>query len=208
MTTCSLGNGWALEWASAGRGLEEESGDLEVVITTDEGGLIALLDGLGHGPEAAFASQVIAEEMRRGVGTPLEHLVRSCHERARPTRGAVLTVANFISKNATLAWCAIGNVEAWLFRAHTERSPQRDSVTLRGGVVGYQIPSLRARTLFIDDGDLLVMATDGIKSGFEANIVRTDEPSAIVHAVMTEYERGTDDALVLAARFLRSKETP
>jgi serine phosphatase RsbU (regulator of sigma subunit) len=35
-------------------------------------------------------------------------------------------------------------------------------VLLRSGVVGYQLPTLRASTLPIAPGDLLIFATDGI----------------------------------------------
>ena len=48
-----------IEWASAGMplsGNHNESGDLHLIARFPDGALAAVMDGLGHGPEAAFAS--------------------------------------------------------------------------------------------------------------------------------------------------------
>ena len=51
-------SGRPLEWATAGsaRGGESVSGDLAVVSMLPDGALVAALDGLGHGAEAARAA--------------------------------------------------------------------------------------------------------------------------------------------------------
>lgn len=203
MSIIDVGAGWSLDWEWHGVGLESESGDLHVVAPHDGGVVIAVIDGLGHGPDAAVAARVIAGALEEHAGDPIEQLVRRCHDRARPTRGGVMSLASFIAKDAILTWCGVGNVEALLFRS-TETAPSaRETVTSHGGVVGYQLPKLHIDSLVVASEDLLVMATDGIKSGFEVVVDRLAPPAVTVQTVMNRHSRSSDDALVMAARFIR-----
>ena len=71
------------------------SGDLEVVTYFPGGALAAVIDGLGHGPEAAHAASVAAAVLRRQPAEPVTDLMVLCHEALRPTRGAVMSLASF-----------------------------------------------------------------------------------------------------------------
>jgi serine phosphatase RsbU (regulator of sigma subunit) len=51
-------------------------------------------------------------------------------------------------------------------------------------------------------GDTLVMATDGIRSAFVAELAARASPEGIARAVFSRHARGTDDALVLVARYV------
>jgi len=55
-----------VEWAVGARALEGEpvSGDLHVVTPFPGGVLVAVMDGLGHGTEAAAAAEAAAEILR------------------------------------------------------------------------------------------------------------------------------------------------
>lgn len=203
MSVIDVGGGWSLDWDWHGVGLESESGDLHVVARHDGGVVIAVIDGLGHGPDAAVASRAIASALQEHAGDPIDQLVRRCHERARPTRGGVMSVASFVARDAILTWCGVGNVEALLFRS-TETAPSaKETVTSHGGIVGYQLPKLHVENLAIASEDLLVMATDGIESGFEVFVDHRAPPTITVQTVMRQHARSSDDALVVAARFIR-----
>jgi hypothetical protein len=114
----------------------------------------------------------------------------------------VLSIASFNAELATLTWSGIGNVEALLVRGSDTGNGPCDALASRGGVVGYQIPRVRAKTLPVCSGDLLVMATDGIKSGFETDVVIDAPPPEIARTVLENHGRGTDDALVTVVRFV------
>jgi hypothetical protein len=59
------------------------------------GGLVAVVDGLGHGAEAANAAKVAVRALERGGDRPLAQLFRDCHQSLIGTRGAVISAASF-----------------------------------------------------------------------------------------------------------------
>lgn len=201
MTRVALGGGWSIDWDSDGWALEGQSGDLCLVAPFDGGALIATIDGLGHGSEAHEAAELVACELEKRCTQPLDQALRYCHEQARGSRGVALAVAAFDAARATLTWTGIGNVDAALFRA-SEPGGQRESLVPRGGVVGYVLPArIALSTVAVNAGELLVMATDGLRD-FESGVDVGAEPSAVATRVLQECARGTDDALVVAVRFL------
>jgi hypothetical protein len=77
---------------------------------------------------------------------------------------------------------------------------------LRGGVVGYQLPALRASVRPISPGDLLVFATDGIRAEFAQGLVLGDPPQQIADGILARHLKGNDDALVLVARVIANHD--
>lgn len=192
-----------VEWGAAGTPLEGDvSGDVHVVAPFPGGVLVGVIDGLGHGPEAAAAANAAARILASFAGEPLPDLLERCHEALRRTRGAVASLASFDARTASMSWSGVGNVEGWLLRADPAARPARESITLRGGIVGYQIPSVRVTELPVSRGDLLVLATDGLRSGFGDGIPVTGAPQEIAEGILARHARGSDDALVLVARYL------
>ena len=188
-----------LEYGCAGAALAgEHSGDQHVVAPFEGGALVAVIDGLGHGPEAALAARTAATVLRSGAGQPLRMLLDACHEALRRTRGAVMSLASFDARASTMSWSGVGNVEALLLRAG---GAGREALTLRGGVVGYQLPSPREGKLPVAPGDTLVMATDGIKSGFVVGLDVEGTPQEVADRIFGRHARGSDDALVVVARY-------
>jgi hypothetical protein len=118
----------------------------------------------------------------------------------------VLTLASLHTREGTLSWLGVGNVEARLLRADPKINPQSESVLLRGGVVGYQLPALRASVQPISPGDLVVFATDGIRPGFAQGLALGDPPQQIADGILTRYFKGNDDALVLVARIIANHD--
>ncbi|HXE41852.1 MAG TPA: hypothetical protein VN516_02420, partial [Candidatus Baltobacteraceae bacterium] len=72
--------------------------------------------------------------------------------------------------------------------------------------VGYQLPSLQASVVPISHGDLLVFATDGVHAGFDQRTNLTETPKQIADGIMSRHFKGTDDALVLAVRYLGASQ--
>jgi hypothetical protein len=193
-----------IEWGVAARPLEgeAESGDLHVVQPFPKGVLVAAVDGLGHGPEAAAAARSAVVTLADYAHEPVISLVKRCHERLIRTRGVVMSLASFNALDNTVTWLGVGNIEGLLLRADVAANPPRENVLLRGGVVGYQLPALHASILFVTRGDVLIFATDGIQSGFVEDVTLSDPPQRIAEDILARRARGTDDALVLVARYL------
>ena len=139
------------------------SGDAYVVVETRSGVLIGVIDGLGHGPEAACAAARAREILLQSPDEALEALFRRCHAALRVTRGAVMSAAFVDRDQGKGSWLGIGNVEAVVVRAAGGTRPVCQSLFLWPGVVGQNIRSLRASALELCKGDALVFATDGIR---------------------------------------------
>ena len=193
-----------IEWGVAARPLQGEaaSGDLHVVQALSNGVLVAAVDGLGHGPEAAAAARSAVLTLEGYAHEPVISLIKRCHESLTRTRGVVMSLASFNALDNTMTWLGVGNVEGALLRADDTASPARESILLRGGVVGYQLPALHASILLVTRGDVLILATDGIRGGFAEDVTLSDPPQQIAEQILARRASGTDDALVLVARYL------
>ena len=188
--------------ASAPLAGQPESGDLGLVLPFPGGTLIGALDGLGHGDEAAAAARAAAGVLKAQPDAHVIWLVRRCHEALGETRGVVMSLASFSERYATLTWIGIGNVEGLLFRADAAASPRRETLLLRGGVVGFKLPPLGAAVLPVAPGDALVLATDGIRSEFANGLSLTHPPQDVANQILARHAKKTDDALALVAVFL------
>jgi serine phosphatase RsbU (regulator of sigma subunit) len=190
------------DWAVASLPIpgEEISGDACLVSSRSNGLLAAVVDGVGHGPEARAVSDLVISILQKNVDQPLETLLSLCHQSLRSTRGAVLSMALFQNLNPTLSWCGVGNVEGHLFRKNSETT--RESLLLRNGTLGMNFPPPRFATLPLQFGDTLIFATDGIQVDFYQNVNSQDSCQAIADSILSQFRKGTDDALVLVVRYL------
>lgn len=193
-----------IEWGVAGRGLEEASGDLHVVLPFAGGALVGLVDGLGHGPEAAVAAQAAAAVLACEPQAPVQELMTRCHDGMRKTRGAAMTLASLDASRHEVQWCGVGNVDAVLLRVTGRHWAVQSAALPRGGVVGYQLPPLRVDAQQVRQGDMLVMTTDGIRSGFVDGLEVDMLPAQVSQAVLQRFAKSTDDAHVLVVRYLGS----
>ena len=198
-----LGRTDLLDWAVAGRPFQGQrhSGDVGFVVASEAVILAAVIDGLGHGMEAAAAAQAAAEVLLAEARRPVGELVGICHERLRRTRGAVMSLASFDGRDATVTWTGVGNVEGMLLRARRLGPAARESLLLRSGVVGDRIPTPQASRLEVGPGDVLVLATDGVRPGFEKLVVLDESVQRVADSIIARHARSDDDALVLVARW-------
>jgi negative regulator of sigma-B (phosphoserine phosphatase) len=181
---------------------EGRSGDLAVFAPSARGGLLAVIDGLGHGDAAADASEAAAEVLHARVDDPPQRLLEHCHEELRHTRGAVMTLAWFDVEERSMSWTGVGNVEARFIRAGDGPDARYDSPVVLGGVVGYNLPRVRMSTLALEPGDAVVIATDGVAADYSASIEPGVAAQELAERVLERHGKGTDDALAAVVRYL------
>ncbi|KCZ71459.1 Stage II sporulation protein E (SpoIIE) [Candidatus Methanoperedens nitroreducens] len=175
------------------------SGDRHIIKQFVNGVLIAVMDGLGHGYEAAVASRVAINTLDIHASEPVISLIRRCHEALKGTRGVVMSIASLNLLDNTMVWLGVGNVEGMLLR--TDAKVSQENLPLRGGVLGYHLPPLKVSVTRLMPGDILIFVTDGIRSGFEIGLDLSEQPQQIADHIMAQCARGTDDALVLVVRY-------
>jgi negative regulator of sigma-B (phosphoserine phosphatase) len=181
---------------------EIESGDLHLVKPFQNGILVAVIDGLGHGPSAAEASRVAAETLESFPEKSLNSLIERCHQSLRGTRGAAITLASFNTYNGTMSWLGVGNVEGVLFHHVINFGQTMKSLLLHPGIVGCNLPQLHVRTIPVIPGDTLILVSDGIRYNFARSIPLSHSPQDIADRIITNHAKDNDDATVLVARYL------
>jgi negative regulator of sigma-B (phosphoserine phosphatase) len=164
--------------------------------------IVAVIDGLGHGREAAGPAAIAAAEITRRVEEPVAEIVYYCHQALQKTRGAVMSLAAFDFVERTMTWIGIGDVAGVLVFGDTKVSPAHTVLVHRGGIVGSTMPTPRPWIVPVHDGDTLIFATDGVKSGFETGLMLHPEPSNMANLILDRHAKGSDDALVLVARYV------
>jgi len=204
MTVTTQQRQQTIEWSVAARPKpgEHVSGDLYLVALTDDGALLAVVDGLGHGESATAAARMAVNVLEQHAGEPIVAVVQHCHRALQQTRGVVMTLVGLNARDDTLTALGIGNVETVIVRASPEARRARESVLLRCGVVGYQLPTLHTSVMPVSAGDVIVFATDGVREDFSELVSPAETPARLAEKIITQKFRGTDDGLVLACKYL------
>jgi negative regulator of sigma-B (phosphoserine phosphatase) len=198
----------AVEWGIASRAMpgQTESGDGYLLESLPHGVLAVVIDGLGHGAKAAAAARVAVDTLKGNLDSPILGLFRLCHRALRGTRGVVMSVALLEMETAT--WLGVGNVGCVLLRAGAGACREREVMRVKPGVVGYQLPRLQAGNVPVAGGDTLVFATDGVHGEFLAGlapgdpVLRLNGVQRFADSALERYGKKTDDALVLAVRYV------
>lgn len=181
---------------------EVQCGDRHVFKPYPGGVLAAVVDGLGHGEEAAAAAKKAVSVLEQHAEEPVIFLMERCHDALRAGRGAVMSLASFHMDMGLMAWVGVGNVQGVLLRGGSSLNGAEETLLLRSGVVGVQLPPLQASIQRVIPGDTLVLATDGIRPEFAREIARQRPPQKAAEAILEGHHKGTDDALVLVVRYV------
>jgi serine phosphatase RsbU (regulator of sigma subunit) len=192
-----------VEWGAASRPVTANSplGDGWMVRASGNTVLLATLDALGHGPEAATSTSIACEVLAGDLEAPLESLLTRAHQRLRGTRGAAMSLARIDVPSSSMSWIGVGNVEGLVLRADPEARPRRHALLLRSGIAGRTLPLLAAQRLTLAAGDVVLFATDGIDQGFAEDTEPLGTAQRIADRVLERHFIGKDDGLVLAVRF-------
>lgn len=192
-----------IAWARASRPLagEVESGDTYVVAPFDGGVLLAVIDGLGHGHEAAAASELATRALTSEPSLEPIELMARCHQALRGSRGAAVLLVSLHAATRTFSWAGVGNVEGFCVRRAPGSGVAREALISAAGVVGYQLPTQRRRHATLEIGDLFLLASDGISPAFMEDVTVADQPEKIAATILAKHARANDDALVLVGRY-------
>ncbi len=193
-----------VEWGVATRCRHGEtlSGDLAIVKLLPDGVLVAAVDGLGHGSEAARAARTAEQVVLGSSGRDLVPLFERCHTAMSETRGAAISLAFVSAAESRLTWLGVGNVEGRLMSADPSARGVKGSLALYNGVPGHQLPAMEIAMLDVSPGDVLALATDGIATSFADSLDLWGSAQAISDRIMAKHWKAIDDGLVVAVRYL------
>jgi negative regulator of sigma-B (phosphoserine phosphatase) len=184
-----------VEWVSTPKDGEIENGDIAVVRRNEAGTLLAVIDALGHGPQAAAVSRTAAALIADSPfpDGPLT-VIEALHERLRGTRGAAALVC--VVAGNRLEACSVGDVDMRCWRT-------RIPVVLTPGIVGSQLRRPRVFGGDLLDDDRIVVFSDGVSARFSLGDARELSPADACRAIMKTHRRAHDDATMMVADFRR-----
>ena len=172
-------------------------GDSYAAFTHLEGWTVIVADGLGHGPNAAQASEEAIRIFRKHERASPVDILAAVHAGLRHTRGGAVSVARN-NGTGTLEFAGIGNVAGAIISA----GEVKRTVSL-AGTVGHVIRRLQAFEYPFPAGSSLVMYSDGIGTTWSLDrhpgLIEA-HPSLIAGVIYRDFARGLDDATVMVAR--------
>jgi serine phosphatase RsbU (regulator of sigma subunit) len=176
---------------------EPVSGDAWRVDWDGDACRVAVVDGLGHGPQAAAAAQAATADLAAHPGRDPAAAIQGCHEALKGTRGAALLVARIDVGGGVLTVAGVGNVEAQLWQNGRTHHLMCDR-----GIVGSVLPRVRPATVALEPNWLLLVYTDGVRNRFDLGALAGTAPDAdgCAEALLAGWGRPTDDATVLVAQ--------
>lgn len=177
---------------------ETRSGDVAVVRHDGDWTLFAVIDALGHGPNAADVADRAAHHLEHVpfAGRDVGEVVHELGEALRGTRGAAGLLCLWHGPSQELTGCGVGNVE---LRAVGTRVP----ALLSPGVLGAPIRRLHPFGAVLRAPTTLFVCSDGVSSRLAlADLVAAHpDAAALCAAALAIGRKQQDDATVLVARF-------
>ncbi|QSB13214.1 SpoIIE family protein phosphatase [Natronosporangium hydrolyticum] len=186
--------------ADLGRDLSGDDmvpGDAYAFAEPPAGATLLVVDGLGHGPDAAAAASAAVTAFGAQADQPLPGLLTYLHRALRGTRGAAATVLRIHPDR--IDSCGVGNISGVILRAG------RPGQQLVGqpGTLGVRIPAPQVRPYQLRAGDTLVLFSDGITSHWwrEADGEVLYQPPGTLLGYLAGWHRCRhDDATAVALR--------
>lgn len=160
---------------------------------------VTVVDGLGHGPQAAFASSQAIGVFRAAQGnTSPEEILSQAHRELKATRGAVMAVAAIRPDEGRVDFAGIGNIAAVVLCSDdVKRLASMD------GTVGYSIRQIRGQSQPWTSKSTLVMNSDGLSSRWnlaEHPGLLSRHPSLIATVLHRDFGRQNDDTTVVVVK--------
>lgn len=174
-------------------------GDAFGIRHTGNGLWIALLDGLGHGPLAAEASnRAVGIFQQAGINDTPADVLRAVHQGIKTTRGAVMAVAMFNADKALMSFAGVGNIVGIVASGNdTQHLISTD------GTVGYNMRTVRPSEVPLTRGCVFVATTDGLSTRWNLNRhpgLVDRHPSLIANVLHRDFARDTDDATIVVVK--------
>jgi len=178
---------------------EVECGDDWGIVCDDTGrAIVAVADGLGHGPAAAAASRRAVDIAIERSGDQPGMLVAEMHVSLRPTRGAAVAVAELSSAGRSVRFAGLGNISASITSGQSSKS-----LVSLSGIVGHEMRKVQEFTYEWPRGALLVLHSDGLSARWDLSRypgLASRDPNIVAGVLYRDYSRGRDDALIVVIR--------
>jgi anti-sigma regulatory factor (Ser/Thr protein kinase) len=171
------------------------NGDAHLVKEWSEHTLLAVIDGLGHGHEAAVASRTATEYVLANHTRDVEQIITGLQVCLRATRGAAASLVRVDGRARRLALCGAGNIEARIIGEPAMHPTSMD------GVLGLHLRKVRKFEYQYNSLRAVLLHSDGISSRFDLADypLLYKQPQEVAEQIMAKYGKANDDATLVIA---------
>jgi negative regulator of sigma-B (phosphoserine phosphatase) len=177
---------------------ERVSGDAVVIRPLEHGLFAAIIDVLGHGPDANELTHVIEAFLDLHATADVASLMARLHQRLKGTRGAAVGLCAVDSAAGKVDYVGIGNTSLRRFGESETRLVSYD------GVLGQNMRTPLLQSVELEPGDLITLYTDGVSDRFTAaeypGILR-HAPKEVVRIILDRFGKDHDDSACIAIRY-------
>ena len=169
-------------------GVEVERGDCSLLI----------VDGLGHGADAARAARVATEVLEKHPSAPPAEVLQLQHLALAATRGAAAAVARFNNSQPQGVFAGVGNIAS-----RVESATARRQLVSHNGTLGHALRKVQEFRFDFPEDAVLILHTDGLSSHWtlaDYPGLMAKHPALIAGVLYRDHDRGRDDVSVVAIR--------
>jgi anti-sigma regulatory factor (Ser/Thr protein kinase) len=177
---------------------EDVCGDGWMAMSSEDRTLLAVIDGLGHGPDAAAATAAALAIVRAHGRAPAPEVVERMHAGLRGTRGAAGAVAALDRQRRVVRFCGIGNIAGLVIADGTTRA-----MVSHHGILGHEVRKTQEFSYPWPARALVVLHSDGVGTRWDLGAypgLTERDPLLTAGVLYRDFRRGRDDATVLVAR--------
>lgn len=170
-------------------------GDAVCSVVEPTWAFFAVVDALGHGPDAQISAHRVTAVLERAAGRDLAEVFALCDEALKGLRGAVMSAARVDARGVSFA--GIGNVDL----LGPLGAPLPASTP---GIVGRGIRRLRQHPLAVEPGQRWLLISDGVRrrdARTTSDAARHKDAQSAAEHVIEHASRLDDDASVLVIDF-------
>jgi anti-sigma regulatory factor (Ser/Thr protein kinase) len=177
---------------------EEVPGDSWRLETSGDYRTILLVDGLGHGPNAARAARAATEAFAAHPSATPGALMQICHGALAATRGAAGAAARVAPAKRHGSFAGVGNIAC-----RVESTGERRQLVSHSGTLGHVLRRVQEFEFAFPPGALLILASDGLATRWSSEDypgLLAKHAGLIAGVLYRDHNRGTDDVTVVVLK--------
>jgi anti-sigma regulatory factor (Ser/Thr protein kinase) len=160
--------------------------------------IVLVVDGLGHGPQAAEAADVAVRIFRTYSSDAPASIITRLHDALKAARGAAAAVAEIRPLAGTLVYAGVGNIAGSILSNTLSRS-----LVSHNGTLGHVMARVQEFKVEWPKDGILIMHSDGLQSRWDLSRypgLLSKQPALIAGVLLRDFRRERDDASVLVMK--------
>jgi anti-sigma regulatory factor (Ser/Thr protein kinase) len=159
---------------------------------------VLVVDGLGHGPNAARAARAATDAFALHASATPAELMEICHGALATTRGAAGAAARIAPAKSAGRFAGIGNIAC-----RVESAGERRQLVSHSGTLGHVMRRVQEFEFAFPAGALLILHSDGLKTHWTSADypgLMSKHAGLIAGVLYRDHERGRDDVTVVVLK--------